>query len=239
MNKQSQFARRCRGPLYKQTQFGPARAVSAGQFCGTKPIPSVGRRRNVPNKAKLGRTGVSGGGWRIKQGNSAKRSQLPEAGHRGGVWLRRVERGLAGEGRCTNKPSSWPRRTGRGRRDEGRLRQINPILGSRPLAAVVLMGRARPEGNRRDAHATKRLAASLRTGLLRQTNPIGDELVCRGRPPCLPCFRATTLGQPQGVALTGSCRRQFETSNSLRLSLYSPHRTPEWVRGKTIAYSKD
>ena len=42
--------------------------------------------------------------------------------------------------------------------------KTNPISGSRPLGAVVLMG-AR-------AHATGHTAASLRTGLLRQTNPI-------------------------------------------------------------------
>ncbi len=41
--------------------------------------------------------------------------------------------------------------------------------------------------------------------------------VCRGRSLCLPCSKATTSGQPQGVAPTGSCRMQFETSNFLRL----------------------
>jgi hypothetical protein len=54
----------------------------------------------------------------------------------------------------------------------GRLRQTNPISGSRPLAAVVLMGET-PMPRK----ALRRLPACagmtlLRTGLLRQTNPI-------------------------------------------------------------------
>jgi hypothetical protein len=49
----------------KRTQSGAARAVPAGQFCQTKPIPAVGR-------------GCQGA-------KRAKRTQLPEAGHRGGV----------------------------------------------------------------------------------------------------------------------------------------------------------
>jgi hypothetical protein len=95
--------------------------------------------RNVPNKAKLGRAGVSGGGRRIKQGNSAKQSQLPEAGPRGGVRLRRVGRGLGGEGRCTNKPNPPIADCGLRIADwgtdlsppaySGRLRQTNPIRG--------------------------------------------------------------------------------------------------------------
>jgi hypothetical protein len=65
MNKQSQCARRCRGPLYKQTQSGAAQVVSAGQFCQTKPIPPVGRGaegERCKTKPNLGALGYLGAG---------------------------------------------------------------------------------------------------------------------------------------------------------------------------------
>jgi hypothetical protein len=96
MNKQSQFTRRCRGPLYKQTQSGAAQVVSAGQFCGTKPIRAImpiwrsafPGGRIMPNKAKLGRHGVSGGvGVALAGADYAKQTQFgwPDAATEGGM----------------------------------------------------------------------------------------------------------------------------------------------------------
>jgi hypothetical protein len=63
--KQTQFAQRCCGPLYKQTQSGVARVVSAGQFCGTKPIPPAAggtEGEMCETKPNLGTLGYQGGG---------------------------------------------------------------------------------------------------------------------------------------------------------------------------------
>ncbi len=48
--------------VYKQTQSAAAQVVSAGQFCGTKPIPPVGRA--VP-KAKCARQSQTWASWSI------------------------------------------------------------------------------------------------------------------------------------------------------------------------------
>jgi hypothetical protein len=90
VNKQSQLAGANRA---KQTQSGATRVVSAGQFCGAKPIPAIMpiRRsafpggRIMPNKATLGQDGVSG--WtpegRIvrNEANLGQRTWHPEANY--------------------------------------------------------------------------------------------------------------------------------------------------------------
>jgi hypothetical protein len=64
MNKQSQFARRCRGPLYKQTQFRRVGPIPGGPIaqnkaklgkagaCGQRPSSCAGRSRQTVERAK-------------------------------------------------------------------------------------------------------------------------------------------------------------------------------------------
>jgi len=217
--------------------------------------------------------------------------------------------GKAGRWCCTNKPNCPKRGTEAVSRLQianlgtdlpppacsGRLRQTNPILGLRPRAAVVLMGETPTLRN-----ALRRLPAGagmtlLRTGLLRQTNPICARAIWR-----VSIVRTRSCDQWDARAASGeqsqlgrSCRfevssvnqgnalvqasnftpytsnsaegrsRQtnpiwggvaslkfqvsseptrsagalpfltshftLKTSNFGLLSLYSPHRTPEWV----------
>jgi hypothetical protein len=91
----------------KQTQSGAARVGSAGQFCGTKPIPAVGpgcQGRNAPNKAKLGQAEACGDGRSSRPIVPNKpNSPIADSGQPyAGTPLRAAEP----EAGCTNKPNS-------------------------------------------------------------------------------------------------------------------------------------
>jgi hypothetical protein len=111
----------------KRTQSGAARAVPAGQFCQTKPIPAVGRgcqgakcakqtqflplcrsgdrrsregqmRQTNPSLGKMGHLGNSAS----REANYAKQSQSPHGPH----WDKAMLSGPLADTGCTNK-ANW------------------------------------------------------------------------------------------------------------------------------------
>jgi hypothetical protein len=135
--------RACAGRLYKQPDWPEPRmqnepnsrraawdeapgARDAGQSCKTNPIPPE-------------RPGRDAGGREARPGtNGAKRTQLPGAGHRGGVgesaggWNTHYSSILSFHHSIPmlivpNKPNSRRRRVGRGLENEGRMCETKPI----------------------------------------------------------------------------------------------------------------